>query len=124
VLAEEDHAGLGSGPVEVGPGEAGTLRRIGRPDDDHDDLGPGVTQSPRRLEELGEPLLPNQATHDAGDHLVGSYAEGPACGLCLARPGPETHEIDAVAEQVQLASGHVQTLQDGDVLDVLDEFGL
>ena len=75
-FAQEDHARFRPGQVEVGLCQAGGLREVGPPDDDHDDLGPGVTQSPRRLEEFGEPLLPDQAAHDAGDHLVVPHTEG------------------------------------------------
>ena len=102
------------------------VRLVGIVGADHDDEVP-VAEGPRGLDQLEVPLLRDQPSNGADDHLVGRRPElGP-------RPRPlvgvgrrtEAGEVDAVAEQ-ERAPWRVQTPthEQRQILWVLDELGV
>jgi hypothetical protein len=122
----EDHIAECLGRGDVVGAEGIGLVGIGRAHHDDHDLGPAGPQDGGGSEELAQAFLPHEPAHEAHDHLLRRHTErGPGPGhIVRPRRGDEPLEIDAVAQQDELAFGHVQASQHLDVLLALHQLGL
>ena len=124
--AQEAHPG----PLcfgHLGWGEPVGLVRLGPAGDDEPSLRVHRADPGHGLEELDVALLVDEATHGTDEHGVAVrvevVAQGPRRGGVDAG-GVEAVEVDAVAQQGELAAGYAEAGQRLEVLLVLDELGV
>jgi hypothetical protein len=98
---------------------------IGTSDDHEDHLWVRGAEALRRQEELAEALSPNETPDHPHNHCVAVDTEvGPSLSAnFILRFGTKTLEVDAVAEQHQLAARNTEACQHLKILGVLDKLG-